>query len=88
MLAEPVATFEASTPAGLDFTPAAREEIARASEPKNPAAWRTPYARTSRQRRQARPAGDATTHSHHEGEVATLRGADAESAELLLDEEW
>ena len=35
----------ASTPEfGLDFTPAAREAIARASAPENPAALATPYA--------------------------------------------
>ncbi len=43
--AEPVATFERLyAQLGLDFTPAAREAIARASAPENPAALATPYA--------------------------------------------
>ena len=43
--AEPVATFERLyARLGLDFTPAAREAIARASAPENPAALATPYA--------------------------------------------
>ena len=43
--AEPVATFERLyARLGLDFTPAAREAIARASAPDNPAELATPYA--------------------------------------------
>ena len=43
--AEPVATFERLyAQFGLDFTPAAREAIARASSPENPSALATPYA--------------------------------------------